>query len=276
MTKIGIMQGRLSLPTDGKFQSFPKYSWEEEFYKAQRCGLKSIEWIFEYDESEKNPISNDEGIKKIKNISEVTGIIIESICADYFMDIPYINANSSVKVSLQEKLIWLIQQASILGVKYIDLPFVDASSIGGIENFDQVIKFVSPALEIAKEKNVIIALETDLNPEDFKKLLEKFSHSHLKANYDTGNSSGIGYNCQEELRTYGKWISTVHIKDRKLNNGTRPLGIGSADFDTFFSELARLEYKGPIILQAARENNEEKTAIQNRKFVEEFIIKYKI
>jgi len=78
-----------------------------------------------------------------------------------------------------------------------------------------------------------LQLETDLNPKDFKALLKHFNHQNLRANYDTGNSSGIGYDSKEELSAYGNFISTVHIKDRLLNNGTMPLGTGSANFEIF-------------------------------------------
>lgn len=276
MKRIGIMQGRLSPPTNGKFQSFPKYSWEEEFRKAESCGLKSIEWIFEADNHDQNPLSSDAGIKNINQVCRETGVIIESICADYFMDIPYFNLEIKEKINLQNKLRWLIAQAVKINVKYIDLPFVDSSSIGGKYNFDQVIEFVTPSIEIAEKNNIIIALETDLNPTEFKSLLELFNHKSIRANYDTGNSSGIGYDSREELKTYGKYISTLHIKDRLLNNGTLPLGTGSANFDIFFQELAKLDYKGPIILQAAREADEIKTAIANCKFVNTYMSKYNI
>jgi len=276
MINIGIMQGRLSPPTDGKFQSFPKYSWKDEFFKAQKCGLHSIEWIFEADDHEKNPISTNSGQKEIKTLIGETGVQVESICADYFMDIPYINADSHTKTILQKKLIWLIKQAFKLGVKYIDLPFVDNSSISGEENFDQVLEFLHPALKTAEDLNIIIALETDLGPKEFKILLDRISHPFIKANYDTGNSSGIGYDCNEELQTYGEWISTIHIKDRSLKKETKPLGSGNADFKSFFHKLSELDYCGPIILQAARESNEEQTAIKNRMFVENYLDKYSI
>jgi L-ribulose-5-phosphate 3-epimerase len=274
--RIGIMQGRLSLPTEGKFQSFPKYTWKEEFYKAKNCGLKSIEWIFEADEYEKNPLSSDEGIQQIKELSKITDVSIESVCADYFMDIPYLVSSPEIRIELQNKLIWLVKQVSNLGIKYIDLPFVDASSIGNTENFKYVIEFVKPALLVAEQNNVIIALETDLNPKYFRLLLDQFNHPYLKANYDTGNSSGIGYDCTEELNSYGNYINTVHIKDRLIDNGTMPLGTGSADFDAFFSSLYNLNYTGPIILQAAREEDEEKTAVKNLAFVESYLKKYNI
>ena len=39
------MQGRLSKPINGKIQSFPKDSWENEFYLAKDIGFKLIEWV---------------------------------------------------------------------------------------------------------------------------------------------------------------------------------------------------------------------------------------
>ena len=43
--RIGIMQGRLSKPLNGKIQSFPVNSWENEFYLAKDIGFKLIEWV---------------------------------------------------------------------------------------------------------------------------------------------------------------------------------------------------------------------------------------
>jgi len=270
------MQGRLSPPTDGKFQSFPKYSWREEFQRAQKAGLKSIEWIFEADDWEKNPLSSADGVKEINDLVIKTGVLVESVCADYFMDIPYFTASDNLRKEHRDKLSWLVQQSSLVGARHIDLPFVDASRITSGDQFSLVEEFVKPALEVSLKKGFVIALETNLNPSDFRSLLERNTHPQLMANYDTGNSSGLGYNCVEELQAYGKWIKTVHIKDRLLNNGTKPLGTGSADFEAFFSELSKLNYKGPIILQAAREGDEVETAVKNRKFVESFLSEYKI
>ncbi len=43
----GIMQGRLSPPEDGRFQSFPRNSWREEIARAREAGLDYIEWILD-------------------------------------------------------------------------------------------------------------------------------------------------------------------------------------------------------------------------------------
>lgn len=267
------MQGRLSEPLEGKIQSFPKFTWREEFEKAILAGLTSIEWIFEADEWEKNPLSSANGIKEINDLQKQTGVEVCSVCADYFMDIPYFNADSNLRKDLKEKLNWLVVKSSEINASFIDIPFVDASRIPSHKEFELVEEMISEAAGKASEHNIILTLETSLNPSDFTTLLQEINHPNVMANYDTGNSSGIGYNCVEELSAYGSYIKTLHIKDRLLNNGTKPLGTGSADFHSFFKTLVKFNYNGPIILQAAREQTGEEvsTAIKNRKFVEEFL-----
>ena len=45
-SKIGIIQGRLSKPVNGKIQSFPNNTWKSEFYLAKEIGFeKHIEKI---------------------------------------------------------------------------------------------------------------------------------------------------------------------------------------------------------------------------------------
>lgn len=276
--KIGIMQGRLSLPVNGRIQSFPKQTWKEEFDKAKTAGLDHIEWIFESDEWEKNPISSDSGILEITSVMQNTGVKIVSLCADYFMDIPYLSSNENTRKDLREMMVWLVNQCSKIGASYIDIPFVDASKINHKSEYPFVREFILPAAIRAADLKIKLALETSLGPSDFAELLNMVGHQNVVANYDTGNSSGIGYNCVEEISSYGSWIATLHIKDRLLNNGTKPLGKGSADFHSFFSNFSKLNFQGPIVLQAAREEDgrEIDTAIKNRKFVEHYLERYSL
>ena len=268
---VGIMQGRLSPPTNNRIQSFPEGTWREEFSKAKTADLSHIEWIFERGEWEKNPLSVGNGIEETRELIRESGVGIVSVCADYFLDIPYLRSDGNGRKELREKLEWLVVQSGKIGAKFIDLPFVDASAISGRDEFPLVRDFVTPALRWAEARGITIALETSLNPEDFRHLLLYFDHPQLMVNYDTGNSAGIGYDCAEELNSYGKWIRTVHIKDRKLHGTTVPLGTGNADFPIFFALLQSLRYGGPIVLQAAREGDETQTAIKNRKFVQRFL-----
>ena len=65
-------------------------------------------------------------------------------------------------------------------------------------------------------------------------------------NYDTGNSSGLGYVAREEFAAYGERIGSIHIKDRlRKPDGsvvTKPLGEGSADFEDVFASIRSIGY----------------------------------
>ena len=194
------------------------------------------------------------------------------------MDVPYLSSNENTRKDLREMMVWLVNRCSKIGASYIDIPFVDASKINHKSEFSLVREFILPAASMATDLNIKLALETSLGPSDFAELLIMIGHPNVVANYDTGNSSGIGYNCVEEISSYGSWIATLHIKDRLLNNGTKPLGEGSADFVSFFNKFSKLNYQGPIVLQAAREEEgcETDTAIKNKKFVETYLERYTI
>jgi len=262
------MQGRLLPPIDNRIQCFPGIHWEREFALAADLGYQHIEWIYEIAYHEHNPLIDSNGINRIQQLIQSSGVSIVSICADYFMDIPYLTADESQRAELQNKLCWLIGQAGELGARYIDLPFVDASKINSRDDFEQVVEFVSPALEFAQKSGVKICLETDLDPKMIVDLLKLFSSDSLGVNYDSGNSASLGYNVEDEFSGYGERVSTIHVKDRALNGGTVPLGTGDVDFSAFFAQIKKCSFNGPIVIQASREGeNEMDIAANNINFV---------
>lgn len=270
--QIGIMQGRLSAPISGRIQAFPKQTWREEFAKAQACGLDLIEWIFEADEWEKNALIL--APQEVLCLSHHHGVKVVSLCADYFMDLPLIRVSRSDQEIRANMLKKLIECAGYLGVKYIGIPFVDASAIKTDEELGEVVRCLRGCLPLAERAGVQLALETSLDPPTFTELLARLDHPNVKVNYDIGNSASLGYDTREEIEAYGKRIATIHVKDRKRGGGTVPLGTGDADFDATFAALAGAGYQGPFILQAARDGEETLLAERNVQFVRRYLEKY--
>ena len=101
------------------------------------------------------------------------------------------------------------------------------------------------------------------------------------ANYDIGNSTAKKYNTKLELKMLQPWLVNIHIKDRKFNGYTVPLGQGDVNFDLFFSTLKKINYNGDLIIQGAREDlndstiTSESTCKKYFTFVENYIEKYK-
>jgi len=268
--RIGIMNGRLSKQIDGKIQTFPIDTWRDEFEKATKCGFELIEWIFD---TQKNPIMDKEEIREMEFLSNEFGVKINAVCADYFMEKKLFNVSNvemSENINMLKDLVNICQK---LEIKILEIPLVDSSSLKSEQDKVQLIENLEKILPIAEKNDVKLTLETDLAPDLFKKLLGRFNHPNINANYDTGNSASLGYNIQEELKTFGSWISNIHIKDRKFHGNTVPLGSGNVNFDLFFSELKKINYTGDFIIQGAREEPKIKPENTCKKYLD-FVKRY--
>ena len=272
---LGIMQGRLIPPMEGRFQAFPRGCWAAEFPKASAAGLGAIEWIYDTYGVGANPIERDAGIESVLELSRLYEIAVRSICADYFMEFTFVRATDSERTERIAHLVLLLGQGSRLGVTRIVLPFVDNSAIRDDADREAVIDTLQRVLPVAETSGIELHLETSLGPEEFAALLARIPHPYLKVNYDSGNSSSLGYRPAEEFAAYGDRLGSVHIKDRVLHGSTVPLGQGDADLDAVFDGLRRLNYAGDCILQVARSTpgDEVAWARQNRVYVERYLNK---
>lgn len=268
------MQGRLSPPINGKIQAFPWDTWKEEFAIANDIGFDEIEFIFESARYRENPLFTKRGLKNIELLSKESGVQVNYVCADYFMEIPFIRVSEDTRNKNKEILAALIEQCAQIGIKGIEIPFVDNSIIENESEAETVANCLLECLPIAEAYKIRIGLETSLNPDDFKRLIEKIDHPLIEANYDTGNSASLGYNTEEELLKLGKYIHNIHIKDRELGGGTVPLGEGDVDFDLFFKTLDKISYNGSFILQTARGKDDIEVAKKYLRFAKQYIQKY--
>ena len=252
----GVMQGRLSPPEDGRFQSFPRLGWRDEFAKAKAAGFFYIEWIHDDYDQGANPIFTEEGRTELAQLKEQHGIATPALCGDWFMDHPLIRCTPDERRHREQHLHELIPIAAQIGARRIVLPFVDNAQMRTEEEQTIVADILKHALAVAEEHAVELHLEADFNPQDFARFLARLPDPMLKVNWDSGNSSGLGYIASEEFAAYGDRLGSVHIKDRyrKPEGGieTRPLGQGSADFDDVFAALHSLNYPGGLTLQVAR------------------------
>lgn len=271
------MQGRLT-PSQGRgiqFFPFGPGEWQEEFVKAKKLGLYDIDFDFDLECYEENPLWTKKGRKEIKEIIKKTGVKVEHITADFFMRRPFFRVDKKTQKKNEDIFIKLMKYADEIGIHNIEMPILDNSSI---KTKDEQKTFVESMLHcLAKApKNMTISLEGDLSPDSFLKLLKEINNSAVKIVYDIGNRVGLGYSPENEILLLYKHITHIHIKDKKFQGTTVPLGTGSANFDKIFSTLASINFKGNFILQVARgeDGNEEKKISKDIKFVNNYIEKY--
>ena len=251
---LGVMQGRLLPKYQGRYQAHPVGYWQEEFPIASRLGITCIEFILDYDDVGKNPLMQEAGLDEILALSEQTGVLVKTVCADYFMDAPLHSYSGIVVQQSQKVLCKLITHGARIGITDIVIPCVEQSSLANNTHTERFVNNLQSAIELAEKFGINLSLETDLDPISFVELLEQFNSQRITVNYDTGNSASLGYNVKDEIEAYGSLISDIHIKDRILGGGPVMLGDGDTEFDTFFSELAKINYQSVFIMQTYRDD----------------------
>lgn len=277
--KFGIMQGRLTEPRGRGIQFFPFENWREEFTQGKKLGLDEIEFIFDYDRYQENPLWQGRGEMVGTAVSE-SGVQVRSVCFDYFMRRAFYKKEGAEREALlaenRKILQHVLTNMLVQGITLIEIPLVDDSSLQSASEASAFKKFLLPIVA-QTDVSISFGLETDLEPHRFVEYLESFGTERVGANYDSGNSSGLGYDPYEEIMTLGGRILNIHIKDRQYHGTTKQLGTGSADFCGFFRALCEIGYDGSLILQAARgvDGHEVENIAWQLRFVREWLANVK-
>jgi len=247
--KIGFMQGRLSPIRDGRIQSFPWNSWQDEFKIAPTIFLKKIEWTIDSENFSSNPLITPDGQSEINRLKTTFNLVIPSVTCDYFMENPPWKSNSSRTFSGLESV--LLGMAKI-GARILVITLVDNSTIPASISNNEIRKFFDPIRDLLLREDLKIAFESDLRPDLLSDFMSEFDDECFGVNYDIGNSASLGFDPTEEFEAIGDRVINVHVKDRVLGGSTVPLGEGSADFPKVFNCLFIHGYMGNLIMQTAR------------------------
>lgn len=239
--RVGFMQGRLSPKPTDRIQAFPKDTWREEFSRAKELGFDAIELIYDTLYLESNPLATSTGRHELVSLAARNGVLLHSICADYFMPCPLVDNF--------DRALELLDIAADIGCPLVEFPFVGASSLLKQRDRDGVAQALHRLLPYAEKKNLRLALETDLTPVEFRDFLAPFPKNLVGANFDMGNSAIWGWDALAEARAYGDRIINVHIKDGVTGGSTVPVTTGHTDFERCFRALKMCNYRGDFILQ---------------------------
>ena len=249
MRPIGIMQGRLVPRYQQRYQAHPVGYWEGEFHIAAAMGFGHIEFILDFNDAAENPLMTPHGLDRIKGVTAHTGVAVNSICADYFMEAPLFSDQGEESLRV---LRLLIEHAGRLGVRDIVIPCVDQSTLATESQKSRLAAALNEVGDLALSQQILLNLETDLAPAPFRALLDLIAHPSIRVNYDIGNSASLGYDPVEEFEAYGTLLSDLHIKDRALGGASVPLGTGDAQLPRVFDLLKKIGFEGNIVMQAAR------------------------
>lgn len=141
----------------------------------------------------------------------------------------------------------------------VDKTFAYAQRYGakmfiGVPNYE-LLPYV---IEKVKETGIKVAIHTH-GPDgaafpDIRTIVEMVKDPSLGVGccMDLGHTFRSGYDVAKDIKTYGKWIYDIHIKDEteptKAGRCTE-MGTGKMEFKPIFKALRKIGYKGVISLE---------------------------
>lgn len=254
------MQGRLLPRPYLKLKAFPHTLWRDEFYLAANLGMSCIEWVFEADRYEDNPIWDNDGRKEICDLVNKTGVQVPSLCADYFLTNPLHRDANGTSLKVFKKL---VQKASQIGISLILIPVLEEAELKSIEEKKLLIAAINSCDDLLKKHKIKIGLETELSAQEYSELVKAFNNKSIGAYYDSGNLACKGYNMKQDIEVLFPILFGVHIKDRPFSGTSVYIGSGDANFKEGIPLLCKKGYNKPLIFESFYENDPIGTMKQN-------------
>lgn len=250
--RIGFMQGRLCQRVDGKIQAFPWRDWKNEFPAAAAIDLHLMEWTLDQDRLYDNPLLTPAGQAEIRALCDRYSLAIPSLTGDCFMQAPFWKADAQTAKDLQNDFAAVVGACHAVGIRMLVVPLVDNGRLDTRAQEDTLVDFLLSQAGYLQSCGVSVIFESDFVPSELARFISRLPLDKFGINYDIGNSAALGFHPKDEFAAYGHRIANVHVKDRVLGGTTVALGMGNAQFEIVFAELARIGYQGNFVLQTAR------------------------
>ena len=247
--RIGVMQGRLSPRPEHRLQAFPHQTWPEEFARARALGFSFLEWIYEADRAEENPIASRAGRAAIRACAAASGLPVGSVCADYFMIHRLAGGTAQARADNAQALRELVRWTRELGATRILLPLLETSALDTPEQVAQATESIQSVASTLAECDVVLGLEMEIAGPQYAAVIRGIDDARVRAYYDTGNSTAQGFDIATDIEPLLPLLEAVHMKDRAVHGTSRPFGLGAANFPAFFARLASVGFTGDFLTQ---------------------------
>ena len=222
-------------------------TYAERFKLAKEVGFEAVE---------ANTMPDPREAEEIKKASEDAKVRIHSVMNMAHWDNPLSSSDPAVVEKGMEGMKTSLHNAKLWGADAVLLvPAVVNPQTSYKDAWTRSQKQIRLLIPLAEELKVVIAVEEVwnkflLSPLEMAKYVDEFKSRWVKAYFDVGNVVFYGYP-QDWIRTLGKRIAKVHLKDFKMGKGWKPvtadfvnLGDGDIDWPEVRKAFADVGYTG--------------------------------
>lgn len=185
----------------------------DKFKLARACGYEGIEG---------NPIADLDAAKKLGELANNAGTPIHSLVYGGW-DAPLSDPDTAVVEKGIKAIEVALRSAKAQGADTILLvPAKVTEAVRYADAYARTQEAIPRLYPLADELGITIAVEFVwnnflLSPMEFARYIDELNHPRLQAYFDTGNVVKYGWT-QDWIRTLGKRIVKVHLKDYKADN----------------------------------------------------------
>jgi L-ribulose-5-phosphate 3-epimerase len=226
-----------------------KLSYAERFKMAAEAGFEAVEAY----------TTEDQRVaEEIKKAAEDAKIKILSVMNQAHWEFPLSSDDPAVIKKSLDGMKTSLHNAKLWGANAVLLvPAVVNAKTRYNDAWQRSQQHIRELIPLAQELKVVIAVEEVwnkflLSPREFAQYVDSFQSPWVKAYFDVGNVVLFGYP-QDWIRTLGKRIVKVHLKDFKMGKGWSPvtaqfvnLGDGDVDWPEVRKALAEVGYSGTV------------------------------
>jgi len=243
---------RLPIKKAVEFEMLPKSgSYADRFQMARDAGFEQVECPTMPDEHE---------AEEVKKASEKTGLPIHSVMNMAHWKYPLSSSDPAVVAESVKGMETSLRNAHFWGAETVLLvPAVVNAETRYRDAWTRSQHEIRKLIPMAQQLNVIIGIEEVwnkflLSPLEFARYIDEFNSPWIRAYFDVGNVVISGYP-QDWIRTLGKRIINLHIKDFKFENDVAkwtPLREGAINWPEVYKALHEIGYTGSATVELER------------------------
>ena len=223
-------------------------SYADRFKLAADTGFEQMECA---------TISDEREAEEIKKASEGAKVPIHSVMNQAHWKFPLSSADPAVVAESMKGMETSLRNARLWGAETVLLvPAVVNPETSYKDAWSRSVTQIKKLIPLAQQLKVVIAVEEVwnkflLSPLEFAAYVDSFKSPWVKAYFDVGNIVFYGYP-QDWIRTLGKRIAKLHLKDFRYRQGRTEfcdLREGDINWQEVYKALNEVGYKGTATVE---------------------------
>jgi sugar phosphate isomerase/epimerase len=219
---------------------------DDPFVAAARLGFAGLEVSLARDDL-RSP--GRERLAELRGSKEASGLEIPSLVLGEHSQGGIADADPAVAEAAAEDVREALDWAAELGATAILVPFFARGELVSDDDLERCATAFRALCRLANQRGVALCYEGTLPAERVRLLAERVDSLGFGCYFDLANAVGRGLDPPTELRTLGRLVQRVHVKDALARPGDCPPGLGRVDFAESERALREIGYDGWLVLE---------------------------